>query len=133
MFIMSAQQTNTSNNSADVNSDSNLIAALAYLPVLQPFIPIVTLLLRPNDKFVKFHSIQALGLFLAIFIGGLIFSIIAIIFAVATLGLGIFLLLPIFAVCGLAELILSIILMIKAYQAEKYKLPVIGEWAETFK
>ncbi len=114
-------------------SESNLIAALAYLPILQPLVPIVTLLLRSTDPFVKFHSVQALALFGVEFVIGIAIWVGMFIITIATFGIGTLLLIPLFVILALAALALDLFLMFKAYKGEKYKLPIIGDWAENFK
>jgi uncharacterized membrane protein len=63
---------------------------------------------------------------LAFWIGWFILSVvlaaIAHLFAIITF--------PISMLIGLGALILMVVLMIKAYGNESFKLPVIGEWAE---
>jgi len=101
----------------------NLAGLLAYL-----FIPaIVFLVLEPynRNRFIRFHSFQAIllaGVFLAVGIALGIF--IQIPFLGWIMG---FLLAPI---VGLAQFVLWIILLLKAFQGQMFKLPVIGDIAE---
>lgn len=75
---------------------------------------LVFLLTEKEDKFVRFHAAQSMVVF-----GGLmIISFIPI--------LGQLLAIILFPL----TLILWIVLMVKAYQNEKFVLPVVGEWAE---
>lgn len=70
-----------------------------------------------KDKFVRFHALQSIFL-------GIVFIVLD----------GIFWFTPFIWFFGwlvwLGFIALSIIMMIKAYGGEKYKLPVIGDWAE---
>lgn len=82
---------------------------------------LVFFLIEKDDDFVRFHAMQSIIVF-----GGLV--IFYIIF-------GILMLVPIlgwilFSLLWIATLILWILLMVKAYQGEKFKLPVIGDLAE---
>jgi len=89
----------------------NTAAALSY--VLGWLTGIVFLLIE-KDPFVRFHAMQSVTTF------GLltVFSLIPII------G---WLLSPVFMLAGF---ILWLVLIFKAYQGEKFKLPVIGDFAE---
>jgi uncharacterized membrane protein len=96
--------------------DSNVAAALAYIPILA----IVWLLVEPfsKDRFVKFHSIQSLGLAVASIALSIVLGMIPI------LGWILLLFLP------LVLLAAWVICAVKAFQKEKFKLPVIGDFAE---
>lgn len=96
--------------------ESNVAAALAYLPILA----VVWLLVEPysKDRFIKFHSVQSLGL--------------------AVVSMGIYIVLGIIPIVGwilllfapLALFVVWVICAVKAFQKEKFKLPVIGDFAE---
>ena len=75
-------------------------------------------LIEKENKFVRFHAFQSIVVFGALTVLPIILAVIPII------G---WTLLPI---VYLAEFALWIILMIKAYQGEKLKLPVAGDLAE---
>ncbi|MFA5374622.1 MAG: DUF4870 domain-containing protein [Dehalococcoidia bacterium] len=82
---------------------------------------LVFFLIEKDDAFVRFHAMQSIVVF-----GGL--AIFYIIF-------GILMLVPIlgwilFTLLWIATLILWILLMVKAYQGEKFKLPLVGDLAE---
>jgi len=79
---------------------------------------IVFLILDKENKFVRYHAIQSIIVFGAISIASVILSWIPFI--------GIF-----FGwILSLLAFILWIVLMLKAYQGKKYKLPVSGNMAE---
>ncbi|MGA7401815.1 MAG: zinc-ribbon domain-containing protein [Candidatus Sulfotelmatobacter sp.] len=100
--------------------------ALAYCT----FIPaIVFLLVEPYNKnrFVRFHSLQSIGLWLAAGVIG------------AALRLAGFLLFLIpwhllfylaYMLVGLGLFVIWLVLVVKALQGERFKLPVIGDFAE---
>jgi len=79
---------------------------------------LVFLLLEQKNAFVRFHALQSLVTFLALFI------ISAVIGFIPVLGVLVGLLLwPL-------GLVLWIVLMVKAYKGERYKLPVVGDFVE---
>src|SRR5690554_522207 len=93
--------------------DENIAGLLCYAFTFVT--GIIFLVLEKENEFVKFHAMQSIFTFVALFIIGAILTIIPI------LGLLIsILLVPIF-------LILWIFLMYKAYNGEKYKLPFVGD------
>lgn len=96
--------------------ESNVAAALAYLPILA----IVWLLVEPysKDRFVKFHSVQSLGLAVASIGVSIVLGMIPI------LGWILLIFLP------LGVFVVWILCAVKAYQNEKFKLPLIGDFAE---
>jgi uncharacterized membrane protein len=79
---------------------------------------IVFLIIEKENKFVRFHAMQSIIVFGGLFVLQIILGFIPII------GWAIGLLL------GIASLILWILLMVKAYNGEMYKLPVVGDMAE---
>jgi uncharacterized membrane protein len=80
---------------------------------------LVLLLLEKENQFVRFHALQSLVTFLGLTIVSAVVSIV-----IPVLGL------MISGLLWLAGLALWILLMIKAYQGEKYKLPKIGDFCE---
>jgi len=93
----------------------NVAALLSYL--LGFITGIIFYLIEKENKFVRFHAMQSIVVFGALFVFSWILGITMI---------GIFLI-PILSVISL---ILWILLMIKAYQGELFKLPVAGDIAE---
>ena len=94
----------------------NVAALLAY--VFWWISGIVFLLLEPENKFIRFHAIQSIIAFGFISVAGWVLS-----------------LMPIFGgwigtVIWLIGVALWIVMMVKAYQGAKYKLPVAGDLAE---
>jgi len=96
--------------------DPNLAGLLCYL--LGWITGVVFLIIEKENRFVRFHAYQSLAVFGALTILSLIAGLIPVIGALIR-----FLLAPV-------GLILWILLMVKAYQGERYKLPVAGDWAE---
>jgi uncharacterized membrane protein len=96
--------------------DPNLAGLLCYL--LAFVTGIVFLIIEKENRFVRFHAYQSLAVFGALTILSLIAGLIPVIGT------------PISFLVGPVWLILWILLMVKAYQGERYKLPVAGDWAE---
>ena len=78
---------------------------------------IIFFVIEKDNKFVKFHAMQSIVTF------GTLFAL-QIVFTVLVFSL---VLVPVVNIIGL---ILWVILMIKAYQGEMFKLPIVGEFAE---
>lgn len=75
-------------------------------------------LLEKENKFVRFHAVQSIAVFGALTVAQIVLM--------AVPGIG-WTLLPFIY---LLQLGLWVVLMIKAYQGEKLKLPVAGDFAE---
>jgi uncharacterized membrane protein len=92
---------------------------------------LVFLLLEKKDKFVRFHAIQSIVVFGAFTVFWIIFGILrgGIDIYFTAHGLWVFFSI-IYWILWVFGLILWIILMVKAYRGEKYKLPISGNIAE---
>ncbi len=96
--------------------DANVAACLSYL---FGFITgILFYVLEKENKFVKFHAMQSIAVYGSFFVLMVILSFIPVI------G---WMLMPIVSI---ASFVLWIILMLKAYQGERFKLPFAGDIAE---
>ena len=94
----------------------NVAALLSYF---MGFISgIIFFLIEKDNKFVRFHAMQSIIAFGAIYVLYLLSPYVPVIGEI---------LIPILRI---GSLILWIVCMIKAYQGEKFKLPVIGDIAE---
>ena len=96
--------------------DENLAGMLCYL--VGWITGLIFFLIEKDNKFVRFHAMQSLITF-----GGLTVLFMFLPF-IPILG---WMLIPVLAI---VQLILWVLLMVKAYQGEKFKLPVIGDIAE---
>lgn len=94
----------------------NLAAVIAY--ALGFVTGIILLVLEKDSKFVRFHAWQSTITFGAIFVINLVLGVIPILGWIIS-----FLLIPV-------TLILWIILMVKAFQGEMFKLPIVGDIAQ---
>jgi uncharacterized membrane protein len=97
--------------------DQNVAAALAYL--LGWISGVLFLLTEPQNRFVRFHAMQSTFVFLTLSLACLLLQ------SIPILGMliAVFLVIPVSAV-------LWLLLMFKAYQGEKFKLPIVGDMAE---
>ena len=102
----------------------NVAGMLAYVTIIPA---IVFLVLEPYNKrrFIRFHAFQCIFLCIALFVLGVALQIL---WRIPFLGWAVGILL--WPLVGLAELILWIILLMKAYQGQMFKLPVVGDMAE---
>lgn len=102
---------------------NNMAGALAYFT----FIPaIVFLVLEPYNKnrFIRFHAFQCLFLTAVMFALGIALGIVALIPVIGLVTI------PLHFVIWIGAFVLWIILVLKAYQNQMFKLPVIGDMAE---
>jgi len=90
----------------------NTTAALAY--VLGWLSGLAVFLIEKEDKFVRFHALQAI----------VTFGFFNVIVMVPLIGW------MISPLVMLVSLVTWILCLVKAYQGEKFKLPVIGEFVE---
>ncbi|MGH9357491.1 MAG: DUF4870 domain-containing protein [Terriglobia bacterium] len=108
---------------------SNVAAMLAYL--LGFITGIIFLVIEPykRDRFVRFHAFQSIFLSAAYILVALVWSIISgLVFTVSAFGLWHVVYIG-WAVIRLGFFVLWILLMYKAYNKERYMLPVTGPLA----
>lgn len=101
----------------------NVAGLLAYVTIIPA---IIFLVIEPYNKnrFIRFHSFQNIFFHVAWFVLWIALTIIA---QIPVLG---WLTIIIWPIIGLGGLILWIVLVMKAYQGQMFKLPVIGDMAE---
>ncbi|MGD0960530.1 MAG: hypothetical protein ABSB19_12055 [Methylomonas sp.] len=97
--------------------DANLAAVLTY--VLGFFSGIAFLILEKENKFVRFHALQSTLAFVFLMVIKVALSVIPVLGALVIL----FLVWPV-------TVALWLVLMYKAYNYEKFKLPIFGDIAE---
>lgn len=103
--------------------DENVAGALCY--VLGFITGIVFLVMEKDNKFVKYHAWQSIITFVTLMVVG--WAITSIMFmSYSTMWLGGML----SSLLVLLEFILWLILILKAFQGEKFKLPIVGDFAE---
>lgn len=102
--------------------------ALAYFTVIPA---IIFLLVEPynRDRFLRFHSFQCIGFWLAaLVIGAVVRAAAFLLFFVPLLGYLVVLLLSMVTSLGLFAI--WVVLIVKALQGEIFKLPIVGDFAE---
>jgi uncharacterized membrane protein len=107
--------------SAQTGLSDNAAAAIAYITIIPA---IIFLVMEPyNHKpFIRYHSMQCLGLNAAIFVLSIAFSILGMIH----LGILLILLWPIL---WIGSVIVWILCVVSAAQGKWFKLPIIGDFA----
>jgi uncharacterized membrane protein len=96
--------------------DPNLAGLLTY--VLGFISGLVFLVVEKKSAYVRFHAYQSTIASLALWITSIILGFIPLIGALLGVAL------------SLASLVLWVVLMIKAFQGERFKLPILGDMAE---
>jgi len=101
--------------------EENIAGMLAYFTIIPA---IIFLIIEPfnRNRFVRFHSFQCLFTCAALIVLHILLS-----FFSYVLPLMMF---AIWGLLGLAELALWLLLVVKAYQHEMFKLPIVGDMAE---
>lgn len=109
----------------------NLAAALSYVLGI---ITGVVFLVVEKDPFVRFHAYQSIFLSVAWFAFWIVFTVISSILGmIPFVGfLAVIFGLLVSLVLGLGSLILVLVLIIKAYHGERFKVPYIGNMAEKY-
>lgn len=119
--------------------DYSVAGLLAYLPIccINVITSIIWLVSEPKEnKVLRFHALQSLLLVGVCIIVGVVFWILGFVLAVgasqsATVGVGGgFLLLLIELVVSGVIFIVDIVALVKAYQGQIWKIPVIGDIAD---
>ncbi len=92
----------------------------------------IIFLLIDKRPFVRFHAAQSIvvfgGLHVIRIVLGIVFGVGFFLGGWGSLGVGV----ALFHLVGLATLVLWIVLMVKAYQGERFKIPIACEIAEGF-
>jgi len=119
LFKESKKRRYNMSQSSGTSLEPNVAGLLCY--VAWWITGLIFFLIEKDDDFVRFHAMQSIVTFGAITILSIVCGIL---FLVPFLGwiLGMIL--------WIGSIILWILLMVKAYQGEKFKLPVIGDLAE---
>ena len=106
----------------------NVAALLCY--VLGWITGLIFFLIEKENKFIRFHAAQSIVVFGALTILQIALGI----FSGILVAIHLYVLLPIFTLLypliGLVGLVLWILLMVKAFQGEMFKLPIAGDMAE---
>jgi uncharacterized membrane protein len=104
--------------------EPNVAGLLCY--VLSWITGLIFILIEKENEFVRFHAMQSIVVFGGITIIQILLAILGIIPAIGIL----------FTILGwivwLGSVVLWVLLMVKAYQGERYKLPIAGNFAEKY-
>jgi uncharacterized membrane protein len=103
-------------NKTSLGMEQNLEGLLCYLGWWVT--GIIFYIMEKENKFVRFHAVQSIVVFGAYTVFAIILSFIPIVGWI------------ILWILGVLAFILWIVLMVKAYQGQMYKLPVAGDIAE---
>lgn len=107
----------------------NIAGLLCY--VAGPITGILFLILEKDNRFVKFHAMQSCITSIAVFIIDSVLRIpLIVINFIPILGQIISILVGLVMIVG--SIGIFVLLMVKAYQGEMYKLPFIGDLAEQY-
>ncbi|MCL4338076.1 DUF4870 domain-containing protein [Patescibacteria group bacterium] len=105
---------------AESGGNEKMMGALAYF--LGPVTGIIMLLTEKKNAFIRFHAMQSTVVFGAFIVLYVILGIIPVLGWIIALILS--------PILTLVSFILWLMLMWKAYNGEKYKLPYFGDLAE---
>lgn len=96
----------------------NTAAAASYL--LGLITGFVMLSIKGKDEYVHFHAVQSIGLSVVWIVGWLVLTV------VPVLG---WMLMPFW---GLLMFVLWLVSIVKAYQGEKFEIPIVGPYIQKF-
>lgn len=100
-----------------IGTTQNVAGLLTYL--LGWITGVVFLLIEKDNKFVRFHAMQSVVVFVPITIAWVVFGFIPVVGGILNLLL------------SLISLVLWLVLMYQAFQGNYFKLPKAGDYAET--
>ena len=107
------------NVKTSMGMEQNLEGLLCY--VLGWVTGIIFFIMEKDNKFIRFHAMQSIIVFGAIFVVDIILSILRVFVPFIWI---------LTVLLGIITFILWIVLMMKAYQGQMYKLPIAGDIAE---
>lgn len=99
------------------DSNRNLVAAIAYIPLISILTSVAIFFVEKDDKYIRFHALQAILIYLVYFVLSIILGNLP--FGSSLNGL-----------VFLGFLAIWLLSMYKAWLGEIFKWPVIGDWAE---
>jgi uncharacterized membrane protein len=115
-------------STAPVSNENRLLAALGYPFGIIAIIVLVTDM--KNNRFMKYHAVQALFFYLAVFVvlvgTGILLAILGSISA-GFLFLGV-----LYPLVGLAWFVLTLYAAVQAYNGKMYSIPVVGTYAARY-
>lgn len=108
----------------------NVAAGLAYLPLIPA---IIFLAVSPYNRnlLIRFHSVQSLVYCAAVMVAAAAIRIVGFFLGLIPI-VGPLLLALVYVLGSLAAIMLWAVLFVKALQGERFKLPALGDFAETY-
>ncbi|MBL7196899.1 MAG: DUF4870 domain-containing protein [Candidatus Omnitrophica bacterium] len=98
---------------------ANIAALLCYILFPISFVSgLIFFLLEKENKYVKFHAIQSMIVFGTLFLANIFLMFIPVLGWIVSL------------IISMLAFVLWIVLMVKAYQGECFKVPIAGDIAE---
>lgn len=123
-----AQKKEAAPVSSGAGDDSKLFGALCYIiGILVPLFVLFTE--KKNDKFLSFHAWQSLLLTVVWVVLWFGLGAVTVVLSFVTMGFG-GLVGCLFLPLALVAFIVIVFLAYKAYMGEKFKLPILGDFAE---
>jgi len=107
--------------------DENIVGALSYL--FGPLSGILVLVLERDNKFVRFHALQATIWFVTLMAMGMVVNLVrAVLISIPLIG-GLFglVIAPILLIGSIVYWGSKLLLIYKAYEGAEFKLPIIGD------
>ena len=122
---------NMSGGKTALGLDTNVGALLTYLPVcgISLIYSIIVLVTEKENRLMRFHAFQSLLLLGVLVVGCVGITIISVVLAFVSSTLSMLFGLLIWLV-ALAVIAAMVFMCVKAYQGEKFKLPVVGDMAD---
>jgi uncharacterized membrane protein len=114
------------NQKSALGLEGNVTAFIGY-PI--GIVALILIFIEKENKFVRFHAFQSILLWAAIFVIGVVATIVITIFGVVSYALASLVSL-LFMLVFLALFVGTIFFGYKAFKGEMFKLPFIGEMAE---
>lgn len=119
---------NASAGTTSTGLQPNIAALISY--ILAPITSIIFYIIEKENRFVRFHAMQGILLGAVAFVFSIALSILGTILAVAHLGILNLLLVPVQLIFSLAVFVLWILCLVKSFQGQMFKIPVLGDQAE---
>lgn len=114
--LAKTEQTESEQKKTSTGLEENIAGLLCYL--VWPITGIIFFILEKENQFIRFHALQSIITAVALFIMRFALGAIPLIGWLMEM------------LVGILAVVLWIVLMVKAYQREKFKLPVIGDISE---
>ena len=117
------------------SNDERLMALCAHLSLLVPqaglIAPLLIWLLNQDKApFAAYQAKQALFFHLLVMVVTWVLALAGIVITILTLGLGLFVLIPLLGALQLVPMVLGIIGAVQSYEGRDFRYPLIGQWVQ---